>query len=171
MVGFWYRKDLFAKAGITSAPATIAQLESDDAKLKEAGITPISLGGGTRWPDAFYWEYFAVRECSESVLQSSIKAINMTAPCFSQATKDLTSFMATNPFQGGFNATQAQTGAGSSAGLLANGKAAMELQGDWKTSVVTGPDLEQDHRHRTRLVPVPAGSGRPGRTDGRAVRP
>ena len=136
VVGFWYRKDLFAKAGITSPPATIAQLESDDAKLKAAGITPIALGGGSRWPDAFYWEYFAVRECSESVLQSSIKAINMTAPCFSQATKDLTAFMATNPFQGGFNATQAQTGAGSSAGLLANGKAAMELQGDWETSVV-----------------------------------
>ena len=70
------------------------------------------------------------------MLQSSIKAINMTAPCFSQATKDLTAFMATSPFQGGFNATQAQTGAGSSAGLLANGKAAMELQGDWETSVV-----------------------------------
>jgi raffinose/stachyose/melibiose transport system substrate-binding protein len=136
VVGFWYRKDLFAKAGITSPPTTIAQLESDDAKLKAAGITPISLGGGSRWPDAFYWEYFAVRECSQSVLQSSIKAINMTAPCFTQATKDLTSFMATNPFQGGFNATQAQTGAGSSAGLLANGKAAMELQGDWETSVV-----------------------------------
>jgi raffinose/stachyose/melibiose transport system substrate-binding protein len=136
VVGFWYRKDLFAKAGITTPPTTIAQLESDDAKLKAAGITPISLGGGSRWPDAFYWEYFAVRECSQSVLQSSIKAINMTAPCFSQATKDLTAFMATNPFQGGFNATQAQTGAGSSAGLLANGKAAMELQGDWETSVV-----------------------------------
>src|SRR5580700_7920164 len=126
VVGFWYRKDLFAKAGITSPPTTVAQLESDDTMLKAHGFTPISLGGGSRWPDAFYWEYFAVRECSQSVLQSSIKAINMTAPCFSQATKDLTSFMATNPFQGGFNATQAQTGAGSSAGLLANGKAAME---------------------------------------------
>src|SRR5580700_12019323 len=62
VVGFWYRTDLFAKAGITSPPTTIAQLESDDAKLKAAGFTPIALGGGSRWPDAFYWEYFAVRE-------------------------------------------------------------------------------------------------------------
>jgi raffinose/stachyose/melibiose transport system substrate-binding protein len=45
VVGFWYRKDLFAKAGITSPPTTIAQLESDDAKLKAAGITPIAVGG------------------------------------------------------------------------------------------------------------------------------
>src|SRR5580704_12168772 len=162
VVGFWYRKDLFAKAGITSPPTTMAQLESDDTMLKAHGITPISLGGGSRWPDAFYWEYFAVRECSQSVLQSSIKAINMTAPCFTQATKDLTSFMATNPFQGGFNATQAQTGAGSSAGLLANGKAAMELQGDWETSVI--PALTSDKNIVSQLgwFPFPQVSGGAG---------
>lgn len=164
VVGFWYRKDLFAKAGITSPPTTIAQLESDDAKLKAAGITPISVGGGSRWPDAFYWEYFAVRECSESVLQSSIKAVNMSAPCFSQATKDLTSFMATNPFQGGFNATQAQTGAGSSAGLLANGKAAMELQGDWETTVVPALTSNKNIISELGWFPfpqVPGGAGNP----------
>src|SRR5580692_8741087 len=162
VVGFWYRKDLFARAGITSPPTTIAQLESDDTMLKAHGITPISLGGGSRWPDAFYWEYFAVRECAQSVLQSSIKAINMTAPCFTQATKDLTAFMATSPFQGGFNATQAQTGAGSSAGLLANGKAAMELQGDWETSVV--PALTSDKNIVSQLgwFPFPQVSGGAG---------
>jgi raffinose/stachyose/melibiose transport system substrate-binding protein len=164
VVGFWYRKDLFAKAGITAAPTTIAQLESDDAKLKAAGITPIAVGGGSRWPDAFYWEYFAVRECSESVLQSSIKAINMTAPCFTQATKDLTAFMATSPFQGGFNATQAQTGAGSSAGLLANGKAGMELQGDWETSVVPALTTNKNIVSDLGWFPfpqVPGGAGNP----------
>src|SRR5580704_3999833 len=162
VVGFWYRKDLFAKAGITSPPTTMAQLESDDTMLKAHGITPISLGGGSRWPDAFYWEYFAVRECSQSVLQSSIKAINMTAPCFTQATKDLTSFMATNPFQGGFNATQAQTGAGSSAGLLANGKAAMELQGDWETSVVPALTADKNIVSQLGWFPFPQVSGGAG---------
>jgi raffinose/stachyose/melibiose transport system substrate-binding protein len=162
VVGFWYRKDLFAKAGITSPPTTIAQLESDDTMLKAHGFTPISLGGGSRWPDAFYWEYFAVRECSQSVLQSSLKAINMTAPCFSQATKDLTSFMATNPFQGGFNATQAQTGAGSSAGLLANGKAAMELQGDWETSVVPALTADKNIVSQLGWFPFPQVSGGAG---------
>jgi len=164
VVGFWYRTDLFAKAGITTPPTTIAQLESDDAKLKAAGFTPIALGGGSRWPDAFFWEYFAVRLCSESVLQSSIKAVNMTAPCFSQATTDLTAFMGTNPFQGGFNATQAQTGAGSSAGLLANGKAAMELQGDWETSVVPALTSNTGILNDLGWFPfpqVPGGAGNP----------
>ena len=164
VVGFWYRTDLFAKAGITTPPTTIAQLESDDAKLKAAGFTPIALGGGSRWPDAFFWEYFAVRLCSQSVLQSSIKAVNMTAPCFTQATTELTAFMGTNPFQGGFNATQAQTGAGSSAGLLANGKAAMELQGDWETSVVPALTSNSSVLNDLGWFPfpqVPGGAGNP----------
>jgi raffinose/stachyose/melibiose transport system substrate-binding protein len=159
VVGFWYRKDLFATAGITAPPTTITQLESDDAKLKAAGITPIALGGASQWPDAFYWEYFAVRECSQSVLQSSIKAVDMSAPCFSQATKDLTSFMATSPFEGGFNAVQAQTGAGSSAGMLANGKAAMELQGDWETSVVPALTTNKNLLSELGWFPFPTVTG------------
>src|SRR5215472_16881403 len=43
-VGFWYRKDLFAKAGITTPPTTIPELESDVAKLKHANIVPIAVG-------------------------------------------------------------------------------------------------------------------------------
>jgi len=164
VVGFWYRKDLFAQAGITSPPTTLAQLESDDATLKAHGITPIALGGGSQWPDAFYWEYFALRECSTSTLQAAYKSINMSAPCFTKATADTTAFLATNPFQAGFNATQAQTGAGSSAGLLANGKAAMELQGDWETSVV--PSLTSNTNILSELgwfpfPTVPGGQGNP----------
>jgi raffinose/stachyose/melibiose transport system substrate-binding protein len=136
VVGFWYRKDLFTQAGITSTPTTLAQLEADDTMLKAHGITPIALGGGSQWPDAFYWEYFALRECSQATLSQAYKSVNMSAPCFTQATTQTTAFLATKPFQAGYNATQAQTGAGSSAGMLANGKAAMELQGDWETSVV-----------------------------------
>jgi raffinose/stachyose/melibiose transport system substrate-binding protein len=164
VVGFWYRTDLFAKAGITSPPTTLAQLESDDAKLKAHGIVPMAVGGGSQWPDAFWWEYFAVRECSTSVLQQAIKSVNMTAPCFSQATTDTTAFMKTSPFQAGFNATQAQTGASSSAGLVANGKAAMELQGDWETTVV--PPLTTDKNIVSQLgwfpfPSVPGGQGNP----------
>src|SRR5262249_13868842 len=39
VVGFWYRKDLFAKAGITTPPTTIDELKADDAKLQAKGIT------------------------------------------------------------------------------------------------------------------------------------
>jgi raffinose/stachyose/melibiose transport system substrate-binding protein len=135
-VGFWYRKDLFAKAGITSAPTTLTDLESDVAKLKAAGVAPIAVGSKDQWPDAFYWDYFAVRECSTSVLQAAVKSDNANDSCFSKAESDLKGFMATNPFVPGFLSVPAQQGAGSSAGQVASGKAAMELQGDWDPSVM-----------------------------------
>jgi raffinose/stachyose/melibiose transport system substrate-binding protein len=134
-VGFWYRKDLFAKAGITTPPATMPELESDVTKLKAANIVPIAVGSKDQWPDAFYYDYFAVRECSVATLQAAVKNVTANDPCFAKAGTDLKSFMATNPFQPAFLNTPAQTGAGSSAGMVASGKAAMELQGDWDPSV------------------------------------
>ncbi len=135
-VGFWYRKDLFARAGITSTPKTLTQLESDDTKLRDAGIAPIAVGSKDQWPDAFYYDYFAVRECSTAVLQAAVKADNANNACFTKAGAELKAFMATNPFVPGFLSVPSQTGAGSSAGQVATGKAAMELQGDWDPSVM-----------------------------------
>jgi len=135
-VGFWYRKDLFAKAGITSPPTTLSELSADVTKLKAKGIAPIAVGSKDRWPDAFWWEYFAVRQCSLSTLKAAMKAVNLSAPCFTQASNELKTFMKSSPFQAGFLGTPSQVGAGSSAGMVANGKAAMELQGDWDPGVM-----------------------------------
>src|SRR5262249_45311386 len=77
VVGFWYRKDLFAKAGISAPPTTMAELESDDAKLKQHGIAPVAVGSKDKWPDAFYWEYFAIRECSTATLQKAMSSQNL----------------------------------------------------------------------------------------------
>ena len=135
-VGFWYRKDLFAKAGITSPPTTLSELSADVTKLKAKGIVPIAVGSKDRWPDAFWWEYFAVRQCSLSTLKAAMKAVNLSAPCFTQASNELKTFMKSSPFQAGFLGTPSQVGAGSSAGMVANSKAAMELQGDWDPGVM-----------------------------------
>jgi raffinose/stachyose/melibiose transport system substrate-binding protein len=143
VVGFWYRKDIFQKVGIT-VPTTIAQLESDDTKLRAAGYAPIAVGSKDGWPDAFWWESFALRDCSQSTVTSDIAAKNFTDPCFTKATNDLDAFLNTNPFQTGFLGTSSQTGAGSSAGMVASGKAAMELQGDWDPSVMQGVASKAD---------------------------
>jgi raffinose/stachyose/melibiose transport system substrate-binding protein len=162
VVGFWYRKDLFARAGIASPPTTIAQLESDDAKLKAKGIAPIAVGSKDGWPDAFWWEYFAIRECSQSTIQQAMQSVNMSAPCFSKATTDLSAFMKTNPFQNSFQSTPAQTGAGSSAGLVANGKAAMELQGDWETIVTPALTSNKNLLSNLGWFPFPSVAGGAG---------
>src|SRR6185436_4425145 len=44
--GFWYNKDMFAKAGITAPPTTLDELNSAVTKLKAANATPIAVGAG-----------------------------------------------------------------------------------------------------------------------------
>jgi len=138
VVGFWYNKDLFTKASISSPPATWDDFLADIGKLKAAGIVPISIGGQDRWPDAFYWDYLAVRMCSKSVIQQAAKTYNLSDQCWTQAGQKVQQLLDAKPFQPGFLATPAQQGAGSSAGLIGNGKAAMELQGQWDVGVMNG---------------------------------
>jgi len=136
--GFWYNKDLFAKAGITSAPTTLDELDADVVKLKAANITPISVGAGDKWPAAHWWYNFALKDCSPDTLKKAQSKHVFDDPCFVKAGQDLQAFLKTSPFNEGFLATPAQQGAGSSAGLLANGKVAMELMGHWEPGVVGG---------------------------------
>ncbi|HEX5117021.1 MAG TPA: extracellular solute-binding protein [Pseudonocardiaceae bacterium] len=162
IVGFWYRKDLFAQAGITTAPTTMAQLNTDIAMLKAHGIQAVGVGGKDRWPDAFYWDYFAVRECSITTLQQASKTIQLSDPCWIRAGNDLKSFLATQPFQNGFLGTPAQQGAGSSAGMLANGKVAMELQGDWEPGTMAPLTTDKNLTSKMGWFPFPSVAGGQG---------
>ncbi len=138
VVGFWYRTDLFEQAGITSPPATMDELNSAVGKLKAAGITPVALGGKDKWPDAFYFGYLATSLCSKEALQKASEDAKLDDECFTKAADQLKKFIDTEPFQKGFLGTPAQQGAASSAGAIANGKAAMELMGHWNGGVITG---------------------------------
>jgi raffinose/stachyose/melibiose transport system substrate-binding protein len=165
VVGFWYRKDLFAKAGISSPPATMADLATDVTKLKAAHIAPIAIGSKDRWPDAFYWDYFAVRECSVATLKQAAKTLKLNDPCWVKAGQDVQSFLAMQPFQQGFLGTPAQQGAGSSAGMVANGKAAMELQGDWEPGTMASLTEDKNLTSEMGWFPFPSvagGRGEPG---------
>lgn len=136
--GFWYNKTLFQQAGITSTPTTLDELNADIAKLKAAGITPIALGAGDGWPAGHYWYNFALKDCSVDTLKKAQSQFDFSDQCFVKAGQDLQTFIATNPFNDGYLATKAQQGAGSSAGLVATGKAAMELMGAWDPGVMGG---------------------------------
>jgi raffinose/stachyose/melibiose transport system substrate-binding protein len=161
VVGFWYRKDIFKKVGIT-VPTTLTQLESDDTKLRAAGYAPIAVGSKDRWPDAFWWEYFALRDCPQTTVNAAIKSENFGASCFGQASTNMEAFLKTNPFQTGFLGTSSQQGAGSSAGMVASGKAAMELQGDWDPSVMEGVSTNKNLSTELGWFPFPQTPGTAG---------
>ena len=69
--GFWYNKDLFAQAGIEGTPTTLDELNEAVDKLKAAGIVPIAVGAGDKWPAAHYWYNFALKSCSPEVLSNA----------------------------------------------------------------------------------------------------
>ena len=163
VVGFWYNKDLFQQAGITEAPTTMDDLYADIATLEAAGITPVSVGAGDKWPAAHYWYYTSLRSCSEDVLKDAVTSLDFSDPCFVEAGDVLEDLLATEPFNPGFLTTKAQEGATSASGLLATGKVAMELQGHWEPGVMQG--LTDDGKglgDQTGWFPFPAVDGGQG---------
>jgi raffinose/stachyose/melibiose transport system substrate-binding protein len=160
--GFWYNTDLFEQAGIDAPPETLDELQDAVGKLRDAGITPIAVGAGDKWPAAHWWYQFALHSCSPETLKTAAADFDFSDECFIDAGKELEEFIGINPFQDGFLGTPAQTGAGSSAGLVANGQAAMELMGHWNAGVIGGLTPDEEVPEFLGWFPFPAIEGSAG---------
>lgn len=142
--GMWYSKDLFAQAGITEVPTTWEELMDACQKLKDAGIDPIAVGAKDAWPAAHWYYWLSLRICSPDVYDESMANKDFSAECWTAAGEKLQELNDAGYFNEGYLTTTAQQGASSSAGLLANHKAAMELMGTWEPGVVR--DLTPDQQ-------------------------
>jgi raffinose/stachyose/melibiose transport system substrate-binding protein len=142
IVGFWYNRTLFEQAAIDAPPATWEELLEDVQTLKDAGITPISLAAGDKWPAMFWYAELALRLGGAEVMQTAGVDQNFDDPAFIQAGEELERLNALEPFQPGFLATP-WDGPDGAAAVLANGEAAMMLMGHWApgTMQANGPDL------------------------------
>jgi raffinose/stachyose/melibiose transport system substrate-binding protein len=132
-VALWYNKDLLKKVGYDAFPTTWKDLLELVKKLKAAGITPIALGEGDKWPGHFWWVYLAVRIGGKPAFDKAYSGEGSFAdPTWVKAGELLKELIALQPFQKGFLAA----GYGSDqAALMGNGQAAMELMGQWAPSV------------------------------------
>ena len=163
VVGFWYNKALFEQAGITEPPATMEDFDAAVQALKDAGIQPVSVGAGDKWPAAHYWYYFAVRECAEDTLLTAVDTLDFSDECFVRAGEDLETLVGTQPFNEGFLGTKAQEGPTSASGLLATEQVAMELAGHWEPGVMQGlTEDQQGLGENTGWFPFPAVEGGEG---------
>jgi raffinose/stachyose/melibiose transport system substrate-binding protein len=134
MVGFWYNKDLFAKANISSPPTTWGDFLNTVKQLKAAGMVPLGLSEGDKWPGHYYWAYLAIRTAGLDALQNAAKSKNFNNPDLVAAGQHLKDLLDLKPFQNGFLAAKYSDSTGQ-AGQMGNGKVAMELMGQWAPSV------------------------------------
>ena len=135
LVGFWYNQDLFEQAGISAPPATWSEFLDAVGKLKAADITPIAVGAGDKWPAMFWWAYLSLRAGGQPALEEAIATGDWTGDAFVTAGTELKKLIDLEPFQESFlAATYPQQAA-----TVGNGKAAMELMGQW------APGVEKDN--------------------------
>ena len=107
-VVFYYNKKLFEKAGVKAE-----DIKSWDdflgavKKLKAAGITPIVVGAGEKWPMHFYYSYLVMRIGGDHALADAKagKDGGFKNATFVEAGKRLASSRALEPFQPGYLST------------------------------------------------------------------
>jgi raffinose/stachyose/melibiose transport system substrate-binding protein len=132
MIGFWYNKALFTKAGIAAAPKTWDEFLTDVDKLKAAGITPYAIAGKDKWPGMHLWTYLVLRNGGGEALTTMVQSGNWNTPeCIAGGTA-VKALVDKKPFQSGFLSAVYDKG---EAAAVGNGQAAMELMGQWAPGV------------------------------------
>jgi raffinose/stachyose/melibiose transport system substrate-binding protein len=169
-VAFFYNKKLFGQAGVKAE-----DIKSWDdflaavKKIKAAGITPIIVGGGDKWPMHFYWSYLVIRLGGSAALADATAGKNdgFKNNVFVEAGKDLRALGALEPFQPGYLATthnQAE-------GMFGDGKGALQLMGQWLlgaqvTNAADGKGQPTENVGLLSFPVVPGGKGKPTDTLG-----
>ena len=131
MIGFWYNKALFEQAGITAPPATWDEYLAAVAKLKAADIDPLAIAGKDKWPSMHLWTYLVLRTGGGDALSEMIQSGNWNTDACTKAGEEVLKLNALDPYQAGYKSADYNAEAAS----VGNGKAAMELMGQWAPSV------------------------------------
>ena len=170
--GFWVNMNLWEQAGLTDAdfPETLDELFERWGTLKEAGITPVAVGGVDGWPAAHWWYWTALRSVSPDAMQAAIVDGDFSDQGWLDASDLLQTILDQDAFNTGWQATSAQQGAASASGMVVMGQAAMQLMGTWDYGVMGGifneaeglPEDAQDHAEFLRWFPFPQVPGTNG---------
>jgi raffinose/stachyose/melibiose transport system substrate-binding protein len=169
-VPIFYNKALFAKAGVD--PASMQSWDGFLAgvkKLKAAGVTPIVVGAGEKWPMHFWYSYLVMRIGGSHALADAKagKDGGFKNATFVEAGKRLQELAALEPFQQGY----ASTTHPQSAAIFGDGKAAMDLMGSWLISMQgqfasNGKGLGESEIGVLPFPTLPGGKGEIGDTLG-----
>ncbi|WP_415854635.1 ABC transporter substrate-binding protein [Sinomonas sp. G460-2] len=150
----YYNKKLFAQAGITTPPTTLAELDADAQKLKDAGITPIEFGGTVNWHVMRLLDTFLEGNCGSATFDKLVtkKANWGTEQCVTKSFTELQKW-SKNYFNPGFIGINNDE----SSALFYSGKAAMALEGDWFNASIASNNMKPED---VGIFPLSTGTGR-----------
>lgn len=128
-VFLWYNDELFRTYNV-ELPTTWRKVIAACHAFRAAGISPIGLGNIDKWPGGLWFTYLVTRISGPEAFQRAIgqeRAGAFTDPVFIEAGARIQEAVQAGCFEDGHNTTNF----GDAQALLATGRAAMQLQGDW----------------------------------------
>lgn len=158
--GLFYNKKIFAEHNIT-VPTTYDQLLADAAKLKAAGITPISASGVTGWTLARWIGILLFRELGPTAMQQIRDGkAKLTDPEYVKAAQQVADLGKAGYFSSGLTSLDYN----SAVGQFLTGKSAMIYMGTWLLAMINDP-TQNTQGNNIGFMPFPAVTGGQGSID------
>jgi len=126
----WYNKDLAKKAGVDpTAITTWEEFLTAVKTAKDAGVTPIVVGGKDKWPLHFIYSMLAVRIAGADGIAAAAagKDGGFENEAFVKVGAELERLANMEPFQAGFM----DSGYDKATGLFGDGKGLFHIMGNW----------------------------------------
>ncbi len=101
------------------------------------------MGEKDKWPGMFWWANLALRVAGKDAMAQAGEDGSFDAPGFVQAGEELKKLIDTEPFQKGHLAAP-WDGAGGEAAQIGNGRAAMDLMGQWAPATFAANTKDKD---------------------------
>lgn len=169
-VSFWVNNKLAKQTGVdVTAIKTWADFLAAVKTIKNAGLTPIIVGGKDKWPLHFYYGYLAVREAGAQGFADAMAGndAGFASPAFIKAGADFKELIDLAPFQPGFMETSFEQ----ASGMFGDGKGVFHLMGDWdygasRQNSADGKGVPDADLALMRFPAVDGGAGAPTDTFG-----
>jgi raffinose/stachyose/melibiose transport system substrate-binding protein len=163
-VGIFYNRDLLTQAGVDAeAIQTWDDFLAAVQTVKDAGITPIAVGGADKWPLHFIWSYLAMRMAGQEGMAAAKagEGDGFAGAAFVAAGEQFKRLIDLEPFQEGFETATYNV----ASGYFGDGKAAFHVMGDWDIGTQAGESesgkgLSEEQLGFISFPAVPEGAGR-----------
>ena len=167
VMAFYYNQKMFEDNG-WAVPTTYEELLTLGETIAAAGVMPVSMAGGDKWPLGIYFTDLLVKIGGPGVngrIYDAVAAKDFNTPEFLEAAGLMRLAAERGLFQMGFETADY----GTAKNLFTNGQAAMFYMGGWEMSMATDPDIAPEVRDNIRMFTMPVVAGGKGTPTGIAA--